>query len=46
MEKLGSVGDQHGELLTSSTLEGVGWLSWNRAADDRTIKPSAKPRSP
>jgi hypothetical protein len=38
-----SVGDQHGDLLTSSLLEGVGWLLWNRGADDRTIKPSARP---
>jgi hypothetical protein len=37
------VGDQHGDLLTSSLLEGVGWLLWNRGADDRTIKPSARP---
>jgi hypothetical protein len=45
MEQVGSVGDQHGDLLTSSTLEGVGWLLWNRGADDRTIKPSARPTS-
>src|SRR5215475_11502964 len=31
--------------LTSSALEGVGWLLWNRGAADRAIKPSARPRA-